>query len=207
MSNARGFLAFDPNRPADGRHDARDLNARDLSDLARARAGDEQAFAMLYRRHSPAVFRYAWLLTGSESAAADAVQEAFIGLLEVSDGFDPARGSLAAYLCGIARFRAYRAVDRRQETVEDIDRVEREGELPSLPLDARERSRALDRLYSAIRRLPPAFREVLILVELQEMPYAEAAAIAGIGIGTVRSRLSRAKARLTSMLCGTETSG
>ena len=70
MSNARGFLAFDPNRPADGRHDARELSERDLSDQGRARAGDEQAFAVLYRRHSPAVFRYAWLLTGSESGAA-----------------------------------------------------------------------------------------------------------------------------------------
>jgi RNA polymerase sigma-70 factor (ECF subfamily) len=206
MSNARGFLAFDPNRPADGRHDARDLSARDLTDLRRARAGDEQAFAAMYRRHSPAVFRYAWLLTGSESAAADVVQEAFIGLLEASDGFDPTRGSLAAYLCGIARFRAYRAVDRRQATVEDFDGIEREGELPTLPLDALERSRALERLYLAIRRLPPVFREVLILVELQELTYAEAAAIAGIEIGTVRSRLSRAKARLASMLCAHETS-
>jgi RNA polymerase sigma-70 factor (ECF subfamily) len=202
MSNARGFLAFDPNRPADGRHDV-----RDLSELELARAGDEQAFAALYRRHSPAVFRFAWLLTGSESTAADVVQEAFIGLLEASDGFDPKRGSLAAYLCGIARFRAYRTVDRRQETVEDIDAIEREGELPQLPLDVLERNRALERLYIAIRRLPPAFREVLILVELQELSYAEAAAIAGIGIGTVRSRLSRAKARLASMLCEHETSG
>lgn len=75
-----------------------------------------------------------------------------------------------------------------------------------LPLDALERRRALERLYKAIRRLPPAFREVLILVELQELPYAEAAAIAGIEIGTVRSRLSRAKARLASMLCEHETS-
>jgi RNA polymerase sigma-70 factor (ECF subfamily) len=63
-----------------------------------------------------------------------------------------------------------------------------------------ERSRALQTLYDAIRKLPPIFRDVLILVELQEMSYADTAAVAGIELGTVRSRLSRAKARLAQLL-------
>jgi RNA polymerase sigma-70 factor, ECF subfamily len=55
-------------------------------------------------------------------------------------------------------------------------------------------------LYAAIRRLPPGFREVLILVELQEMSYLDAAAVAGVELGTVRSRLSRAKVQLAALL-------
>lgn len=190
----RTFLAFDPSMPVvDADHD----------DLRRAREGDARAFTALYRRHSGAVFRFAWLLTGSESQANDVTQEAFVELLEGAEGFDPARGSLAAYLCGIARFRAYRVNDRRVDSVAEIEEVSGAsdaGSMPELPLDALERSRAVARLYDAIRRLPAPYREVLILVELQEMAYADAAAVAGIELGTVRSRLSRAKARLADML-------
>lgn len=189
----RTSLAFDPSQPVDAEHD----------ELRRARNGDERAFTSLYRRHSGAVYRFAWLLTGSESLANDVTQDTFIELLEAAGGFDPARGSLAAYLCGIARFRAYRVNDRRVDSVADIENVDAAsdaGSMPELPLDALERSRAVSRLYDAIRRLPAPYREVLILVELQEMAYADAAAVAGIELGTVRSRLSRAKARLAGML-------
>ena len=175
----------------------------DHADLRRARDGDEVAFTALYRRHSGAVYRFAWLLTGSESLANDVAQETFIEVLEGCDGFDPTRGSLAAYLCGIARFRAYRVIDRRVETIgdiEDMDRPQDNPSVPDLPLDALERSRAVGRLYDAIRQLPAPYREVLVLVELQEMSYADAAAVAGIELGTVRSRLSRAKARLGEIL-------
>lgn len=189
----RTSLAFDPSLPVDADH----------SELRRARDGDERAFTSLYRRHSGAVYRFAWLLTGSESLANDVTQETFVELLEGLDRYDPARGSLAAYLCGIARFRAYRVTDRRMESVpdvEDVDGVPDVGAMPDLPLEALERARAIDRLYDAIRRLPAPYREILILVELHEMAYADAAAVAGIELGTVRSRLSRAKARLAAML-------
>lgn len=175
----------------------------DLAELTLARGGDERAFTALYRRHSGAVYRFAWLLTGSESLASDVTQETFIELLEGGGRFDPTRGTLAAYLCGIARFRAYRAADSRLQTFAEIDEIGAEpdaGTMPDLPLDALERSRSLERLYEAIRRLPAPYREVLILVELQEMPYADAAAVAGIELGTVRSRLSRARARLADLL-------
>jgi len=200
LSAMRTSLAFDPSMPVDA----------DAAALRRARDGDERAFTALYRRHSGAVYRFAWLLTGSESLANDVTQEAFLELLEGADGFDPARGSLAAYLCGIARFRAYRGVDRRVETVADIEAIDAAADgaiaLPELPLDALERTRAVARLYEAIRRLPAPYREVVILVELQEMAYADAAAVAGIELGTIRSRLWRAKARLAEMLRDQEAS-
>lgn len=171
--------------------------------LRSALAGDEAAFTALYRRHRGTVYRFVWLLTGSAAQAADITQDVFIELLSGSSGYDAARGSLAAYLCGVARFRAYRTIDTRMQCVDDFDAlVEAHAgdEVPALPSDGLERTRSLDMLYDAIRKLPPIFRDVLILVELQEMSYADAAAVAGIELGTVRSRLSRAKAKLAQLL-------
>ncbi|MGZ9075673.1 MAG: RNA polymerase sigma factor [Burkholderiaceae bacterium] len=171
--------------------------------LRSASSGDERAFTALYRRHEAAVYRFALLLTGSATQAADVTQDVFVELLSASNGYDPARGSLAAYLCGIARFRAYRAMDSRLQSVDDFDaqtEVHTAYDAPAMPCERLERSRALQMLYGAIRKLPPIFRDVLILVELQEMSYADTAAIAGIELGTVRSRLSRAKARLAQLL-------
>lgn len=172
-------------------------------ELRLALAGNEAAFTALYRRHRATVYRFVWLLTGSAPQAADITQDVFIDLLKGSSGYDAARGSLAAYLCGVARFRAYRSMDTRMQTVDDFEAFAEAHEgidAPALPDDHLERRRSLDTLYDAIRRLPPIFRDVLILVELQEMSYADAASVAGIELGTVRSRLSRAKAKLTELL-------
>jgi RNA polymerase sigma-70 factor (ECF subfamily) len=195
LTPTRTTLAFDPSSPIDA----------DARDLALARAGDERAFEALYRRHSTAVYRYAWLLTGSDSLANDVTQDTFVALLEGVDGYDPSRGSLVAYLCGVARFRAYRAYrssDAAVDTVADTEQLAGRNDeyIPDLPLDALQRSRALARLYAAIRRLPTPYRDILMLVELQEMTYADAAAVAGIELGTVRSRLARARARLADLL-------
>lgn len=171
--------------------------------LRSAWSGDERAFTALYRLHQAAVYRFAWLLTGSAAQAADITQDVFVELLSAPNGYNASRGSLAAYLCGIARFRAYRTMDSRLQSVDDFDAlVEAHAahDAPALPQERLERSRALQALYGAIRKLPPIFRDVLILVELQEMSYADTAAIAGIELGTVRSRLSRAKSRLAQLL-------
>ncbi|HVE89577.1 MAG TPA: sigma-70 family RNA polymerase sigma factor [Burkholderiaceae bacterium] len=203
-------MAFDPpGRAASFAARTIELSGTDEIDegpeLRSALSGDEAAFTAIYRRHHAVVYRFAWLLTGSAAQAADIMQDVFVELLSVSTGvgYDPVRGSLAAYLCGIARFRAYRAIDARMQSVGDIDAlIEAHAgyEAPPLPCDRLERSRALRTLYDAIRQLPPIFRDVLILVELQQMSYADAAAIVGIELGTVRSRLSRAKAKLAQLL-------
>ena len=89
------------------------------------------------------------------------------------------------------------------QSVDDFDGLleTRQGDdAPELPSDRLDRSRALQSLYAAIRKLPAPFRDILILVELQQMSYSDAAAIAGVELGTVRSRLARAKARLTQLL-------
>lgn len=124
-------------------------------------------------------------------------------VLERRSGFDPARGSCTAYLCGVARHLVYRRFDRHIEPSAVIDEVAAEAALvPALPAphDEVERAQALARLHAAIRALPPHYRDILVLVELQEMSYADAAQVAGIELGTVRSRLARARARLAELL-------
>jgi RNA polymerase sigma-70 factor (ECF subfamily) len=180
--------------------------ATEDGDLVRRSAdGEAPALARLYQRHGASVYRYAWLVTGSESLAADVVHETFLALFNRSSGFDAARGSCVAYLCGIARHIALRHVDPRTDSTAEIEDVARDcsgddGVLPPPPLAAAERAQSLDRLYAAIRQLPAHYRDVLVLVELQELSYAEAAAVAGIELGTVRSRLARARERLRELL-------
>jgi RNA polymerase sigma-70 factor, ECF subfamily len=191
-------MAFD----VSARTTVADAVCDEARELQLARSGDEAAFTALYRRHRAAVYRFAWLISGSEAHAADVTQDVFLELLDGKSGYDPARGSLAAYLCGIARFRAYRFADKRMLSI-DVDALpeaQHDRDAPELPLERVQRSRALLSLYAAIRKLPAPFRDVLMLVELQQMSYAEAATIAGIEVGTVRSRLSRAKAKLAQML-------
>lgn len=180
----------------------------DLLAQVAAGRGAREAIGALYQRHATAVYRYAWLVSGSEAAAADAVQDTFVAVLDQARGFDPQRGTCAAWLCGIARHLTLRRFDPRTVAVDDLDALRDEAaacgqlDLPPLPEDAVARAQALQRLHAAIRALPPHYRDVLILVELQEMSYADAAFAAGIELGTVRSRLSRAKARLLELLQG-----
>ena len=183
-------------------------DADDADLLARAAAGEPQAASGLYRRHASTVYRFAWGMSGDDSFAADVVQDTFLSLLDApagrgAAGFDPALGSAAAYLCGIARHLVYRRSRDRLDAVEDIEAVAENAHdvpLPELPHDRMERMRALGQLHQAIRALPPYYRDVLVLVELQEMSYADAATVVGVEIGTVRSRLSRAKKQLSVWL-------
>jgi RNA polymerase sigma-70 factor, ECF subfamily len=171
-----------------------------------SRAHADAAMSELYRRHSSAVYRFASMMAFSTEIASDAMQEAFIWLAgEGASRFDNARGSVAALLCGVARNHVLRlqSADARFVLSEDDDHlnalIDADGALPDgfATLDAREREATLHEVLAA---LPHEFREVVILVELEEFTYEEAAATIGCPIGTVRSRLNRAKARMKTRL-------
>ncbi len=181
-----------------------------------AKAEREDAYAALdeiYRRHAAPVFRFASMIATSKDAASDAMQEAFIWLAGPgAHKFDAARGSLVALLCGVARNHVLRiqTSDSRLVFVDDDATIERnlisDHNAAELPAHAEDGFAALDRqsreaaLHAAIRQLPCEFREVIVLIEFEEFSYESAAAIIGCPIGTVRSRLSRARARLKESL-------
>ena len=172
--------------------------------LARIRAGDAVALATVYRRHGAAVHRFACLHAPSREAAADATQETFLWLAtQGATGFDTTRSTLAAFLCGVARNHALRiraAAARFDELPDDSAAT---GAAQDTDVDAvsdalahllaRERSEAL---LAALATLAAEHREVVALIEFEEFSYADAAAIIGCPVGTVRSRLNRAKEAL-----------
>lgn len=170
-------------------------------------AGDESAFTILFRRRQGGLYRFALHMSGSEALAEDVVQETFIVLMRDGRNFDPARGSVAAYLYGIARNHVLRAFERERALV-PLDTEGGAGEeaaSPDLvatddPLGDLTRGEMVERLRQAILALPAHYREVVALCELQELSYAEAAEALGCAVGTVRSRLHRARAMLGAKL-------
>jgi RNA polymerase sigma-70 factor (ECF subfamily) len=172
--------------------------------LIRIHSGDEQAFVSLYRKRQGALFRFALHMSGSEALAEDITQEVFLAVIRDGCGFDPARGTLAGYLYGIARKLMLRHIERGRLDIT----LESDLEVTALPELAVEDDTLLDltnregieALRRAVLALPRRYREVVVLCDLEEIDYAEAATALGCPIGTVRSRLHRARALLYEKL-------
>jgi len=164
--------------------------------LAWTRAGDEAAFTALYRQHQGAVYRFALHMTGSGPAAEDVTQETFLALLRTASRYDSSRGTLAAFLYGIARnFVLRRIAGSRDLPLEDSAG---EDDLHA-GLSRRE---TIDQVRRAVLSLPPVYREVVALCDLEEASYEDAAVALGVPVGTIRSRLNRARAMLAKKLSG-----
>jgi RNA polymerase sigma-70 factor (ECF subfamily) len=181
--------------------------------LQKLQQGDEEAFLLLYRRYQGAVYRYALQMSGSADKAEEATQEVFLSVIKKEEiHFDPGIGSLEAYLVGIARNHLLRGKERGVVLI-PIDWEEESG--PVVSTDALVSSRdllveltqvqAIESLRKGILGLPARYREVVLLCDLEEMTYAEAAAALGCPVGTVRSRLHRAHAMLVERLNHHET--
>jgi RNA polymerase sigma-70 factor (ECF subfamily) len=172
--------------------------------LSRLRNGDEQAFTALYRRRQGSIYRFALHMGGSPAAAEDIVQEAFLALLREECGFDPERGTLSGYLFGIARKLVLRNLERGRSNVpleSETDEVApRELAVIDDPLAGLTRHETIEALRRAVQALPRRYREVVVLCDLEELDYADAAVALGCPIGTVRSRMHRARALLLEKL-------
>ena len=176
--------------------------------LLRLRKGDEQAFTALYRRRQGAIYRFALHMSGSSAVAEDIVQEAFLALLRGECGFDPERGTLSGYLFGIARKLVLRNLERGRSNVplqaETDEAAPRELAVIDDPLAGLTRHETIEALRRAVQALPRRYREVVVLCDLHERDYAEAASALGCAIGTVRSRLHRARALLAEKVRASE---
>jgi RNA polymerase sigma-70 factor (ECF subfamily) len=175
----------------------------DVGLLERARRGDQDAFSRLFGRYQRAIYRYGVYMAGRE-AGDDIVQETFLAVLQQRGRDDPPRGAVLAYLIGIARnrvlkrFSAVRDALRAEPLDDDLqDAVAAE---PETALDDLARAETIETVRAAVQALPAAYREAIVLCELQEMPYAEAADVMQCPIGTVRSRLHRGRTLLSAAL-------
>lgn len=175
--------------------------------LRRMMAGDVEAFAELYDRRQPSVYRFALRMSGSHAVAEDVTQDVFMALMRDGNLYDSLRGSVAAYLYGMARNRVLKRLARDRAFVslsDDATEDEAAGDARFVanddPLAELARHETIEAVRQAILALPPHYREVVVLCNMQEMNYEQAAAIIGCPVGTVRSRLHRARAMLISKL-------
>lgn len=180
-----------------------DLSDNDL--LRQMLAGDEEALALLYRRRQASVYRFALQMSGSKSIAEDVTQEVFLFLMRQGQVFDPARGALSAFLLGVARNHVLRRlrVEHLLSPLADDNEDEFAGfqvATELCPLEDLTRAETIENVRKAVLSLPPKYREVVVLCELQDVSYAETGEILGCAIGTVRSRLHRARALLLTKL-------
>ena len=170
----------------------------DLELLDRMAGGDREALAIIFRRHHATVYRFSRQMLGSIEAAEDVTQDVFVALTKGAARFDPAVASLSTYLYGIARHLVLQRYKRSRARIEvNIDTAADQDETPfaisSDPADTLTRVRASRELRRAVLRLPVHYREVVVLCELHGLSYDDAAAIIRCPVGTVRSRLSRAR--------------
>jgi RNA polymerase sigma-70 factor (ECF subfamily) len=156
--------------------------------------GNQDAFAQLYARRAPALRRYALHTSGSPTVAEEVSNEVFLQLMSPSCAYDEAKGSLESFLYGIAR-NLVRVVRRQGPVEEAVDRAFEHDILGDLIS-----SETTAALHRTVRELPERYRDVVVLCELQERSYEEAARIIGRPVGTVRSRLHRARALLAAKL-------
>ena len=179
-----------------------DLSDNDL--LRLMLAGDEEALAQLYQRRQASVYRFALQMSGSKPIAEDVTQEVFLFLMREGHVFDPGRGALGAFLLGVARNHVLRRL-RVDHLLSPLGDDDDEGPLLQggtdlCPLDDLTRAETIEAVRKAVLSLPPKYREVVVLCELQDVSYVETAEILGCAIGTVRSRLHRARALLLTKL-------
>jgi RNA polymerase sigma-70 factor (ECF subfamily) len=166
--------------------------------------GREEAFSALYERYQGPIFRFAWHMSGNSAMAEDVTQEVFMLLIRNPNSYDPAKGSVAGYLFGIARNLTRRRLDRSRLD-EPLTEEWAEGNEIGLASDTDlladlTRVELLECLQKAVLGLPEQYREVIVLCDLEEMTYPDAAGILQCPPGTIASRLHRARLMLRARL-------
>jgi RNA polymerase sigma-70 factor (ECF subfamily) len=174
--------------------------------LRRAAKGDQESFALLYRRHQAALYRFALRMTGNAWAAEEVVQDVFMTLMREPRKYDVERGPVGAFLFGIARNRVMKQLERQPRELsfdEPNSNGSRAAETAAnsyTPAHWAEQQERSERVRAAVLELPAEFREAIVLCELEELSYEEAAELSGCPIGTIRSRLHRGRALLMAKL-------
>jgi RNA polymerase sigma-70 factor (ECF subfamily) len=162
-------------------------------------AGEENAFVALYRRWQGSLYRFALHMTGNSSVAEEITQEVFLTLIREPGIFDPTRGPLQSFLFGVCRNFIMRRIadESRYVGLSPVAFEEGNGSLePAAASDLLAdltQAETVERVRKAVLALPARHREAVVLCDLQEMPYEQAAAVLGCPVGTVRSRLHRAR--------------
>jgi RNA polymerase sigma-70 factor, ECF subfamily len=181
-------------------------NCSDALLLRRALAGEEAAFLALYQKLKTGIFRYAFCMTNSRTAAEEVTQEVFILLLKEGRSYREDRGDVGAFAFGIAR-NVIRRIERRERPYEPLPGDEALADLsvnivsePDALASQLVRNEVTERVQAAIASLPDHYRDAVVLCDLCELSYDEAATRLHCAVGTIRSRLNRAHRLLAQKL-------
>jgi RNA polymerase sigma-70 factor (ECF subfamily) len=166
--------------------------------------GNEAAFSALYERYQGPLYRFALHMSGNTATAEEVTQEVFMLLIGSPKGYEAAKGPVGGYLFGIARNLTRRVLQRSRLDLpieeEWLDTGEAGLTSDLDVLSELSNSELLEYLRKAVLALPEQYREVVALCDLEEMSYADAAALLECSPGTVASRLHRARAMLKTKL-------
>ncbi|WP_405719799.1 RNA polymerase sigma factor [Streptomyces sp. NBC_00046] len=168
----------------------------------RFRRGDRGALGELYDEHAQVLYRYALRVTGDWAEAEDVVSVAFLEAWRSREKLHPDGDSLRPWLLGIATNIMRRNARARRRGEIALARVPERGSVPDFADDLVTHladSEQLRAAHTALARLRRRDREVFTLVVWEGLDYAAAAEALGVPVGTVRSRLSRARARLREL--------
>jgi RNA polymerase sigma-70 factor (ECF subfamily) len=166
---------------------------------ARIRAGDRAAFAELYETYARPVYNHALRMTGDWSTAEEVMSETFLTAWRTRTTVRPDGGPLGPWLFGIATNKAHnanRSLRRRTAFLARRPAPEPVADFADETAERLDDLRKLAAMQRALSQLRRTEREVLALCVWSQLSYAEAADALGIAVGTVRSRLSRARDRL-----------
>ena len=182
------------------------LSTSDVDLLPRCRTGDEDAWRELVTLHTRRVFGLAYRFTGRVDEAEDLTQEVFIKVYRTLDRYREADGPFPGWLMTVARNHAIDHYRRRKQDMlrraEDpriLESAPAREEHPITGIERQERARLVHR---GLRALPPDLRLPLILCDLQGLPYDEIASTLQVPLGTVKSRINRARLELAKRLKG-----
>ncbi len=161
--------------------------------------GETESFRLLVQRYQKPVIRMVANLINDRHICEDVAQEVFLAAYKKLSSFDPARSSFSTWLFTIARNKSINAMKKRR-----IPSVSNPPENPdfSEPADTLIRDELFVKLDRALKSLKPGHRRALVLAEFENLPYEQIAQIEGVRIGTIKSRINRAKHRLRSALDG-----
>jgi RNA polymerase sigma-70 factor (ECF subfamily) len=155
----------------------------------------DSEFEATFELHKDAVYRFAWRMTNSPEVAEDITQEVFLALLRQPARFDATRGELRPFLFGIARNLVLKKVRQEKNRWSELD----QEQFVAQPVDPAGCEIA-EIVARAVRDLPPLQREVLVLAEYEGLSLDEIAQTVDAEVGTVKSRLYRARENLRRML-------
>ena len=180
------------------------LNTSDADLLPGCRGGDEAAWRALVERYTRKVFGLAYRFTGRAEEAEDLTQEVFVKVYQTLHRYRETDGPFGAWLMAVARNHAIdhyrRGRQERQRRTEDplvLETAASGEEHPVLGIEREERAKLV---HTGLRALPPDLRAPLVMCDLQGLSYDEIAAALQVPLGTVKSRINRARLELAKRL-------